>query len=311
MGRVAIVGAAGFIGSHLCRYLSGRGFDVLAIDHHPISVELGTGASLRGHFPDAAVCSALCDGRVDRVFLLAGTSHPSESLTNPLGDLTANVHDLLTFLEVIRTRGTQATLIYVSSAAVYGEASRLPLTESSPTVPVSPYGISKLAAELYARLYADLYLLRAIVVRPFSVYGPGLCKQVVWDILQKLYGQDDRELLGTGRETRDFVYISDLCAALLLVAEAGVAGRVYNICTDQETSIAVLAARLAQLSGRRRLRFSGRVRAGDPQRWRGDFTRLSALGWRPTVDLEQGLAATIKWFSETSAVPALEAGSVR
>jgi UDP-glucose 4-epimerase len=310
MGRVAVVGAAGFIGSHLCRYLSGCGFDVLAIDQHPIPAELGMGATLRGHFPDAAVCSALSDGRVDRVFLLAGTSHPSESLTDPLGDLTANARDLLTFLEVIRRRDTRAALIYVSSAAVYGEAFRLPVTESSPTVPVSPYGISKLAAELYARLYADLYQLRTIVVRPFSVYGPGLRKQVVWEILQKLYGHDDRELSGTGSETRDFVYVSDLCAALLRVAEAGLAGGVYNICSDQETSIAALAARLAHLSGKRRLRFSGRVRAGDPHRWRGDYTRLAALGWRPTVDLDQGLTATLKWFSETSAMLPLEA-SVR
>jgi nucleoside-diphosphate-sugar epimerase len=310
MGRAAVVGAAGFIGSHLCSYLAGDGIDVLAIDRNPMPGHVPVSARLEATFPELEVCEALASSDVNLIFLLAGTSYPAESFGDPVGDLAANARDLLAFLEFIRRRRNHATIVFVSSAAVYGESSQLPLTESSRTLPVSPYGVSKLAAELYARMYCDVYRLRTIVVRPFSVYGPGLQKQVVWDILRKLHAQDNPELLGTGSETRDFVYVSDMCAALLRVAQAGDPGTAYNVSSGREIPISTLAAKLADLAGMPRLRFSGVRRHGDPQRWCGDFTKLAALGWKPVVDLDQGLTETVKWFSEVASVPAFQTSVV-
>jgi len=168
--------------------------------------------------------------------------------------------------------------------------------------PISPYGISKLAGEQYMRLYARLHSLDTRVVRPFSIYGPGLRKQVVWDMLVKLHQPQPAALFGTGEETRDFVYIDDLCAGLVRVGEAGAPGGIYNVCSGQETTIATIARKLSQQTGRPPLTFTGKIRVGDPTRWRGDCTELHALGWRPAVSLDDGLRATVDWFTTQNAI---------
>ena len=183
-----------------------------------------------------------------------------------------------------------------------GDPPQLPATIATPVQPISPYGISKLAGEQYMRLYARLHSLDTRVVRPFSIYGPGLRKQVVWDMLVKLHQPQPAALFGTGEETRDFVYIDDLCAGLVRVGEAGAPGGIYNVCSGQETTIATIARKLSQQTGRPPLTFTGKIRVGDPTRWRGDCTELHALGWRPAVSLDDGLRATVDWFTTQNAI---------
>jgi UDP-glucose 4-epimerase len=294
--RAAVIGAAGFIGSHLCRYLSERGVEVLAIDRNALPESLPVRGALRAELAEPAVSDAIAQERLDHVFLLAGSSAVGPSIEDPLGDLAANAAGTLAFLEAMRHRRVDSMLVYASSAAVYGNPAQLPVSVSSPTAPISPYGISKLAAEQYVRAYGPLHRLRTVVARPFSVYGPGLRRQVVWDILNKLHGLRPAMLFGNGNETRDFVYISDACSALVRIAESGTPGSTYNICSGQETPIALLAAKLSQLTATSPVEFAGVSRPGDPLRWRGDFAELAALEWRPAVDLDEGLAQTAAWY---------------
>jgi nucleoside-diphosphate-sugar epimerase len=300
MTRAAVVGAAGFIGSHLWRYLHSRGADVLGIDRREIAQKVGV--AIRGEFPKSEILDAISTYGAQQIYLLAGTSSVAVSLADPVADLSGNARDSLVFLEWMRQNATRSTVVFVSSAAVYGDPPQLPATIATPVQPISPYGISKLAGEQYMRLYARLHSLDTRVVRPFSIYGPGLRKQVVWDMLVKLYQSHPAALFGTGEETRDFVYVDDLCAALVRVGEAGAPAGIYNVCSGQETSIATIAQRLSEFTGRPPLTFTGKSRPGDPLRWRGDCPEVRALGWHPTVSLDDGLRATVDWFYTANAI---------
>jgi nucleoside-diphosphate-sugar epimerase len=296
--RAVVVGAAGFIGSHLSQQLEESGTEVLGVDSKPLPESSPVRNAMRAQWPSPEVCDAILDGRFDQVFLLGGTASVAGSLEAPTEDLEANAGDLVRFLEAMRRGGSQSALVFVSSAAVYGEPSQIPVTTESATAPISPYGVSKLAGDLYARVYGKLHSLKTVVVRPFSVYGPGLRRQVVWDILSKLHQKNPPLLHGTGDETRDFVFVEDLCRALIA---AGAEGKgLYNVCSGQETTIAELARRLAELSGVEPLRFSGVGRPGDPERWLGDYSGLARLGWSPQVTLDEGLRRTVAWFQETA-----------
>lgn len=253
---------------------------------------------MRARWPSTEVCEAILEGRFDQVFLLGGTASVGGSIEAPSEDLKANAADLVRFLEAMRRGRCQSTVVFVSSASVYGEPPSLPVTIETPTAPISPYGVSKLAGDLYARLYGTMHGLHTAVARPFSVYGPGLRRQVVWDILTKLHQKNPPALHGTGAETRDFVFVEDLCRALIAIGTAGTG--IYNVCSGQETAIAELARRLADLSGVEPLRFSGVGRPGDPERWLGDYSSLARLGWRPQVTLDEGLRATVSWFQDAA-----------
>jgi nucleoside-diphosphate-sugar epimerase len=300
MTRAAVVGAAGFIGSHLCRFLQSRGTEVLGIDRREIAEKIGV--AIRGEFPHPQVCEAIVAHRAQQIYLLAGTSSVAVSLADPLADLSGNGRDTLAFLEWMRQQDIRSTVVFVSSAAVYGDPAELPATIATPVHPISPYGISKLAGELYMRLYARLHALDTRVVRPFSIYGPRLRKQVIFDMLVKLHQPERAALFGTGQETRDFVYVDDLCAALVRVGEAGSPAAIYNVCSGRETSIATIARTLSELTGRPPLAFTGKSRQGDPLRWRGDCPELRALGWHPAVSLDDGLRVTVDWFNTANAI---------
>jgi nucleoside-diphosphate-sugar epimerase len=268
---------------------------VLAIDRVPIQEGRGD-RCLQSDLGDPILAEAIVDGGFDAAFLLAGSGSVGQSLADPELDLADNAGKLLRFLESVRPKLRGTRLVYVSSAAVYGEVQQLPVTESAPLRPISPYGVSKLAGESYARVYHHLYALETLIARPFSVYGPGARKQVVWDLLVKLHSRDVAQLQGTGQETRDFVYVDDACAALVEIALAGVPGHAYNVCSGRETSIAELAACLSRLAGKPPAVFGRALRMGDPSRWCGDPSRLREIGWEAKVDLESGLGQTLAWY---------------
>lgn len=292
-----MIGAAGFIGSHLCRHLGAGGAEVHGIDRRQPAADLALASHTLSSYATPEAVRALEAIGAEQVFLLAGTAAVGPSLLDPIHDLHANATALLTFLELLRATSYRPALVYVSSAAVYGEPTELPMRTASPTIPISPYGVSKLASEMYLRMYGFVHGFRVAAVRPFSVYGPGLRKQVVWDVLEKL-DSGAAVLRGTGAESRDFVHVSDVCSALATVAAHSCEGQVYNVCSSRETTIAELGEHLCELTGVHELRFDGLVAPGNPVRWRGDHADLSALGWTPRVGLEEGLAETVLWYRQ-------------
>jgi len=181
---------------------------------------------------------------------------------------------------------------------------RLPICEQDPTLPISPYGVSKLAAERYVAVYARLYGISAASLRLFSVYGPGQRKQAVYDLFCKLHhSPDELVVLGDGTQVRDMIYVEDAVRAFLTVAARGRSdGHAYNVATGMGVATGDLArAIIAVQGGRARIRFTEQTRPGDPDCFLGSSAALAALGGAPRCSLLDGLRATAAWFNASVA----------
>jgi UDP-glucose 4-epimerase len=194
-------------------------------------------------------------------------------------------------LDSLRSCAPTSRVLFLSSAAVYGNPGHLPVTESAVTAPLSPYGYHKLVAEFLFEEFAKVFGLRTVCLRVFSAYGPGLEKQVVFDVSRRLLtGSGVVHVQGTGAETRDFVHVRDVARAVRIILErAPCVGERYNVASGIETSIAELVALLQrEAENGRDVRFDGRLPPGNPVRWRADIAKALALGFQPTIGLAEG-----------------------
>ncbi|MBL8132607.1 MAG: GDP-mannose 4,6-dehydratase [Anaerolineae bacterium] len=302
---VLITGGAGFIGSHLTEVLVGVGAKVTVVDN------LATGNAANLQHLGAQVTLIVGDvGELLRlkrlqvsdyaaIFHLAGNPYIPPSVENPAYDLRENLLNTFNLLEAVREAKERPKLISASSAAVYGNPVRLPIREDDPTVPISPYGVSKLAGERYLAVYSQLYDIAAVSMRFFSVYGPRQKKQVVFDLLRKIEANPhDIEVYGDGTQTRDFAYVMDIAHALVLAAErAPGRGEAYNVASGETTSIGQLVSALCEVCGvAPHIHYTGSVRPGDAERWEVDMQRLTDLGFKPETSLHDGVAAVKAWY---------------
>ncbi|MBC8162835.1 MAG: NAD-dependent epimerase/dehydratase family protein [Roseiflexaceae bacterium] len=304
--RVLVTGGAGFIPSHLTLALLSAGADVVLVDAQPIDLE-----RMYSHAPGRVDAVQVAVGTpafqqffaaqsFDYIFHLAARAYAAGSVQAPVDDFTTNLAATVDLLEQMRNLKSQARLVFASSAAVYGNPAKLPIEEGDLTVPVSPYGVSKLAAERYVAVYAQLYNIHAASLRLFSVYGPGQTKQVVFDLFDKLQ-RTPHELvvLGDGSQVRDLVFVGDVVHAFLAVAARGRGdGYAYNVASGIATSTAELAqAIIAVQNSYAQIRFTGATRPGDPERWVGRCEPLVAIGGAPASTLHDGIQATAQWFN--------------
>ena len=245
-------------------------------------------------------------GKPDIVVHLAGGSAVGPSFAQPAEDFRRSVLAAGELAEWLRMRAPSARLVMASSAAVYGGGHDEPIVETAAPVPYSPYGFHKRMAELIWESYARNFGLRVAVVRLFSVYGPGLRKQLLWDACGKLAaGAPTLDLGGTGDELRDWVHVEDAARLLLLAAaEAASEPWVINGGTGVATTVREIAECLTHAMGRPlEVRFSGLSRSGDPARLVADTSRLNSMGFAPQRLWKEGIAAYASWFRGTSAGP--------
>ena len=299
--NVLVTGACGFLGTQVCALLKELGANVIRIDprveRKPSSN--GTIKNLPLRVQDIELRENLRKIEFDLVFHLAGAAFAAQSVVEPYFDFESNLWATVQFLETLRALEFHGLIVYASSAAVYGEPAQLPITEETPPHPISPYGASKYASENYLNVYAELYDLNVIAARLFSLYGPGQRKQVVFDIARKALRQDTKiELLGTGEERRDLMYVQDAAAALVLLGTLPrVRARTINVCSGHAISIRGLAEKIVCALGENpeRIAFSGIHRPGDPLVWEASDQLLSSTGFRTQVDLEEGIRRTVQW----------------
>ncbi len=303
--RVLVTGGAGFIGSHLVEALVAQGDQVTVIDNLATGA-LGNLARVGGaiDFREAHLGQLLRAGDLDVaaydvLFHLAANPYIPPSVERPAYDYEANLNTTFLLLEALRQARRAPMLVNTSSAAVYGNPATLPIRETDPTVPISPYGVSKLGAERYVAVFSQLYNLRCASLRLFSVYGPRQRKQVVFDLLSRLRADPTTlQVLGDGSQARDFCYVGDVVQAMLLMpTHAPAQGEAYNVAQGQAHTIADLVHALAAVCGLTpTVQWTGSIRPGDAERWEVDISRLAALGYVPQTALPAGLAAIRDWF---------------
>ena len=282
--RVVVTGGAGFIGSHVAAYLAERGFRVVAVDN------LERTSAVR-RLEEAGVPLVVGDVRhvdlplADAVVHAAAYINVEESWERPYDYMWNNAAATARVAKQCAETGVR--LVYISSAAVYGEPQRLPIDEGHPTRPLSPYGLSKLAGEQITQMLAP----RAAILRLFNVYGPGQTGPYA-GVVSKFIERAKRGLppviYGDGTQTRDFIHVADVAQFVEIVLDRGAAG-VFNVGTGRAVSIRELAAIVMRLAGLNGEPHYAPPRPGDIKHSAADVTKARALGWEPRVPLEEGL----------------------
>ena len=303
-----VLGAHGFIGARIVAEFAAAGYAVTGLDRSPASPRDDEALGSRRHeqmsLPSPRLPALLAELRPTVVVNAAGPASVAGSLADPPGDFHGSVGGLLGVLDAVRKARTASRVVTVSSAAVYGNPALLPVREDAPLLPMSPYGFHKEIAETLLLEYYDTFGVASCAARVFSAYGPGLRRQLLWDVCRKALSGPVVELSGTGEETRDFLHVVDVARAIRLLAErARMRAEAYNVASGTETSVADLARRLvAHVSPSAVVEFSGVQRPGDPLRWQADISAIARLGFVPSVSLDQGLAEYALWCAREASV---------
>ena len=296
--KILISGNHGFIGSFLEKKYREEGWDVFGWDID--------GVTSNGSFWFPANMMDPSDtqmviGKImpDLVLHCAGSADVGRSIQSPLSDLQGNYITTENMLFAIKNcKLKKCRFILFSSAAVYGNPVSLPMDETQPINPLSPYALHKRAAEEVCEFVHKNYQIDVKVLRIFSVYGPGLKKQIFWDMYQKIKNTGELQLFGSGEESRDYIYVEDLVTAVRQVASAAAFGDIYfNIANGEEITIREAATVFAASAGldERRISFMGVRREGDPINWRANISRLTKLGYSKSVSFPQGISSYIEW----------------
>lgn len=303
--KTLVTGGAGFIGSHVCDRLLAAGHSVIAVDDLSSGNRSNLDARVRLAVEDIrseATARLIEQERPEAIFHLAAQMDVRRSVEDPRFDADVNVAGFINVLEAARRAKVRKVIFSSTGGAIYGEQERFPAPEEHPTQPVSPYGISKAAGELYLAYYRRQYGLSTVALRYANVYGPRQNPHgeagVVAIFSQRLVQGKPCVIYGTGRQTRDFVHSSDVAAANLLALESNFSGSV-NIGTGVETEINTLYALLARAAGSSAKAEHADAKPGEQLRSCIDAgLAKKVLGWTPAVQLAEGLAQTLAFFRE-------------
>lgn len=308
--RVLVTGGDGFIGSHLVDRLLGEGAEVRALVHYSPSGRLGW---LQGRETDVEILAGdVRDGErvlqavegTQVVFHLAALIGIPYSYESPESYVQTNVLGTYHVLNASRRAGVER-IVHTSTSEVYGTALSVPIDESHPLQPQSPYSATKIGADMLTISFHRSFELPVAIVRPFNTYGPRQStRAVIPSLLGQLYGAAEQIRVGAVSPTRDFNYVDDTVSGFLAVATATRAiGEVINIGSGREISVGDLVELLFEVTGRRkelvvedeRLRPTG----SEVHRLLCDNTRAEDwAGWKPQVSLEEGLRATAEWVRQ-------------
>lgn len=311
MESVFVTGAHGFIGRHLCLQLASNGCRVSGLGHGiwPASEAERGGVSewINGEIgPSNLDLLRQQVGTPDIVFHLAGGSSVGAAVQNPKEDFNRTVVSTSELLDWMRRNAPSAKLVAVSSAAVYGAGHAGQITEGATLQPYSPYGRHKRMMEEMATAYAADYGLEVVIARLFSVYGPGLRKQLLWDLCAKMDKSPDEIILGgTGNELRDWTYVTDVARALSIMGTvASSSAPVINVGTGTGTSVRKIAEQMIaewfKESPAPQLNFNSLARPGDPFSLIAENTSLSTLGFQWQCQLMDGLSDYVRWYKQNA-----------
>ncbi len=314
--RYLVTGGAGFIGSHVVEALLRRGESVVVLDDFSTGRRENLDAALRSR-PAGAPEPLVLEGDVrDRATItraVAGVTHvlhqaaiPSvpRSVEDPIASHEVNASGTLALLVAARDAGVRR-FVYASSSSVYGDTPRLPKIESMPPSPLSPYAVSKLAGEHYARIFHALYGLETISLRYFNIFGPrqdpnSQYAAVVPNFVKAATSGKPPTIFGDGLQSRDFTYVDNAVEVNLKACEApaDAAGRAYNVACGSSATLIDLLAVLGRITGKPIRPVHEAPRPGDVRHSLAAIDEArERLGYVPGTGLEEGLRRTVAWFT--------------
>jgi UDP-glucose 4-epimerase len=304
--NVLVTGGAGFIGANLAKILFEKRAKITIFDDFSSGSMLNLKeiknyvTIVRGDVRDFESVKKVVANQ-DFVFHMAANASVPNSIENPSYDFKVNALGTLNVLKALLDLDSDALLVFASSAGVYGEQSSTPISEKSSLKPLSPYGASKLTGEILCQTFSNVYGLRTLRLRYFNVYGPLQRKYVMFDLVNRLRKrQDILEVLGTGNQIRDFIYISDaIDAALLLAKTPSAFGEVFNIGTGTGITIRELVNLILSVLGlecKTKVLYTNKSWEGDVQKFIAGVKKIKEYGFQHKVDLKTGLVHFIDWY---------------
>lgn len=294
--NILIIGSEGFIGSNLKRYFQANGNSITALD----IIEKKADNIDYFNLCQTTLEKIFNHKQYDIVIFCAGNANVQKSFSAIDYDFISNtkfVHDILFHIKNFQKN---CKFLHISSAAVYGNPTQIPIMENSPKNPISPYGFHKYQAELICKEFNTLFNIQTCSIRPFSVYGPGQKKLLFWDIYQKAQNNKTIQLQGRGTESRDFIYIDDFVDAVnCIINNASFNNDIINIANGNEVTIKECVETFIKVfDDTLEYEFNGINLIGNPLRWAADITQLSALGYQQKISLKQGLEKYKAWIEE-------------
>jgi UDP-glucose 4-epimerase len=309
--KALVTGAAGFIGSTLCEQLVAGGADVVGLDcfadYYPRLIKERNIAALLKEpgfrFVESTIQYANLTsilGDRTHVFHLAAQAGVRKSWGRDFAIYTVNnIEATQVLLEAVAHAGAIERLVYASSSSVYGDNVTMPMQEDALPQPVSPYGVTKLAAEQLCYLYYVNHRVPTVALRYFTVYGPRQRPDMGFHkFLRAAIRSEPVSLYGDGEQTRDFTFVHDAVGATIAAATRGVPGRVYNVGGGSRVSMNQVIDMIGRVSGRQIIVHRDEAQKGDMRHTYADTTLARRdLGFVPRVGLEEGLAAEFTWLS--------------
>ena len=315
--KVLVTGGAGFIGGHIAEELATVGYDITVIDNFVPYYDLGikkhnveagrNAAAAAGGSYDLVKASITDEDTVtdlvadtDVIYHQAAQAGVRKSIEQPTKVNHYNVDGTINILEAARNHDIERVVV-ASSSSVYGKPEYLPYDEDHPTTPVSPYGVSKLATEQYARVYNEVYGLPTVALRYFTVYGPRMRPNMAMTnfVSRCLHGEPP-VIYGTGKQTRDFTYVEDIRRVnKQLLTDDSADGEICNIGSTDNIDIKTLAEVIRDEIDASLDIVYDEARTGDAEHTHADVSKANELlGYEPTVDIREGVEKFITWYRD-------------
>lgn len=298
--KVIVTGAHGFIGRRAARFFAAKGWRVIGIGRGNFAEgEMASCGVHEWHDADVTLknLKKFCPAEADAIIHCAGSGSVGLSLSDPFQDYLCNVDTVVNVLEFARLHAPGAGIVLPSSAAVYGSAEKLPITEDAALAPISPYGAHKKIAEELCRSYSAHFGVKTAIIRFFSVYGPDLRRLLLWDTCKKITAGDTR-FWGDGTEMRDWIYVEDAARLIYAASERADAGApVVNGGSGKGITVRDAVEEVFRRFDRKDAPiFSGDKRLGDPAHYVADISRAKAWGWAPETGFREGVRDYVEWF---------------
>ena len=303
--KVLVTGGAGFIGSHIVEHFQGKA-DVRVLDNlrsgykanlAPFDVDF-----IEGDILDKETVARAVEG-VDYIFHMAAMISVPESMYNPQECVKLNVEGLLNVLESASQAGVKK-LCFSTSAAIYGDNPTVPKLESMIPEPKSPYAITKLDGEYYCGMYASEGKLQTACMRYFNVFGPrqdpgSAYAAAIPIFISKAVANEPITIYGDGEQTRDFIYVKDIVAANVFMAQSDFTG-VYNVAYGAKITINDLANKIIEITGSKSEIVHLEERAGDVKHSMAGIDKLLSTGFKPNSSFAEGMQKTVEFFQPST-----------